>query len=358
MSTPRSWNQRTWNLAWFAAVAFVVLFGLDEFIGWVRAAWSGASWWGIDLRLTLDAGARMAGGAPIYAEPRFVYPPLSAVIARLFLGVSFDVVALGLAALKVALAGIAVLAFTPAWRPAQRGMALAALISSLPFLHDVMLGQVEVLIVAAIALATLARPRSWSGAPLGLAVALFAKPLLIPVLVWLLVWRPRVFVATAATAAAGTAVGLAFAGPNAYVQWISNLAGDASWIASPFAGNHGITALAPELWLPVAAVVGVCFLVVVARRGPITGLIWAATAGLLIAPNTGTYAALPVVVGLSVLAPLAPYLALALVAISPIATTHPLPLYAAVILVAALWLHEPDVARPRWTDLEWGPNRS
>lgn len=28
------------NLAWFAATVFVAFFGVGEFIGWVRAAWT------------------------------------------------------------------------------------------------------------------------------------------------------------------------------------------------------------------------------------------------------------------------------------------------------------------------------
>ena len=346
-------SQRNWNLAWFAAVAFVVIFGLGEFSGWVRSAWAGNGWWGIDLQLDLDAAARMARGAPIYAEPRFLYSPLFALLVRPLLDLSFDVASLGLAALKFALAGTAVLAFTRGWRPAQRAMAFAALTCSLPFLHDLMLGNVNVLIAASIAFAMLARPRTWSGVPLGLALALFAKPLIFPVLLWLLVWRPRVFATTVATALGGTVLGLAITGPDAYLQWISTLAFGVH-MASPFAGNHGITALVPQLWLPVAAIVGLSLLVVLVKRGPITGLTWAATAGLLIAPYTGTYAALPVIVALPLLGPLAPGVALAIVAVSPIATTHPLPFYAAAILIAALRLREPEVTRVGRTDLDWG----
>ena len=60
----------------------------------------------------------------------------------------------------------------------------------------------------------------------------------------------------------------------------------------------------------------------------------------------GTYAALPIALALPAVGPLAPAFALAIVAASPIATTHPLPLYAAAILLGSLALREPILRRP------------
>ena len=97
------------------------------------------------------------------------------------------------------------------------------------------------------------------------------------------------------------------------------------------------------MWAPVAAATAVGLLIVMAWRGPRVGLVWAVTSGILLAPYAGTYSALPIAVALPVIGPSAPLLALAIVAVSPIATTHPLPFYAAAILLAALTLREaPD----------------
>ncbi len=166
------------NLAWFAATAFVALFGAGEFIGWVRSAWAGDGWWGIDLRLVLDAGSRLAGGQPLYADPKFLYPPLAAVVGRPLSWLDFDVLSLGLAALKLALAGACVHAFTPGWPRPHRILAFVAVSCSLPFLHDVMLGNVNVFLVGAMIPAVLARPRARNGVVLGILTAAFAKPLL------------------------------------------------------------------------------------------------------------------------------------------------------------------------------------
>ncbi len=328
------------RLAWFAAAAFVAVFGLGEFGRWVIEAWQGRSWWGIDLRLVLDAGSRLAAGRPLYDDPKFLYPPLAAVVGRAISGIGFDVASLAFAGLKVAIAVACVSAVTPGWSRPARAVALAAVVGSLPFVHDVMLGNVNVLLVGAMVPAVLGSPRPRHGVLLGLAVAGFAKPLAVPILIWLLVWRRPVFFASVVAAGAATLLGVALAGPAAHVEWLGALVAGTRF-AAPFEGNHGVTALAPGLWLPVAVVTAVGLVLVLARRGPTVGLVWATASGLLLAPYAGTYAALPIALALPRLVVLAPGLALAAVAASPIATTHPLPLYAAAILLASLATREP-----------------
>jgi hypothetical protein len=327
------------RLGWFAAVVFVAIFGVGELARWIGESLQGPSWWAIDLQLVLDAGTRLGSGQPLYADPKFLYPPLAAVVGRpLTLFDSFTI-SLLYAALKVVLGVIAVRALTRGWRPLDRLLAVVGLVCSLPFLHDVMLGNANVLLVGAMAVAVFGRPTPRSGVLLGLAAAVFAKPFLVPVLLWLLVFRRPAFAGTVAAGLAATAAGVLLAGPSAYVAWASALAAGSRY-AEPFAGNHGVTALAPELWGPVAAATAAALLLVLARRGPRVGLAWAAAAGILLAPYVGTYGALPIAVALPAIGPLAPALALVIVAISPIATTHPLPFYAAGIMLASLALRE------------------
>lgn len=311
---------------------------------------------GIDLRLVLDAGSRLAAGQPMYADSRFLYPPLAAVIGRPLSAFGFDALSVTLAALKFALAGACVFSLVPGFPRRYRILAFVGVSCSLPFLHDVMLGNVNVFIVAAMVPAILARPRARHGILLGLVAAAFAKPLLLPVFVWLLIWRPRVVASAVVSAMAATALAVALVGPGAYADWMTALRGGERF-AGAFAGNHGVTALVPELWLPVATVASIGFALVLLKRGPIVGLIWAVTVGLLIAPYAGTYAALPIAVALPPLGRVVPRLSLAIVAVSPLAVTHPLPIYAAAILVASLWASDLEPARLRalrwpwrWTD--------
>jgi Glycosyltransferase family 87 len=327
------------RLAWFGAIGFVAIFGLGELVGWIGESLRGPSWWAIDLQLVLDAGARLGSGQPLYADPKFLYPPLAAVVGRPLALLDPFAISLLYAALKVVLAVIAVRALTPGWRPPNRVLAVVGLVCSLPFLHDVMLGNANVLLVGAMAVAVFARPTPRSGVLLGLAAAIFAKPLLAPLLLWLLVFRRPVFAGAVAAGLAATAAGVLVAGLSAYVAWTSALAAGSKY-AEPFAGNHGLTALAPTLWAPVAVVTATLLAVVLARRGPRVGLASAAASGILLAPYVGTYGALPVALALPAIGPLAPGLALLIVAVSPVATTHPLPFYAAGIMLASLALRE------------------
>ena len=67
-----------------------------------------------------------------------------------------------------------------------------------------------------------------------------------------------------------------------------------------------------------------------------TGITWASTVGLLIAPYAGTYSALPIALAMPGVARVAPRVALLVAAIAPIATGHLLPVYAGLIILWSL----------------------
>jgi hypothetical protein len=148
------------------------------------------------------------------------------------------------------------------------------------------------------------------------------------------VFRRPVLAGAAAAGLSATVIGVIATGPGAYLEWIGALIGG-SRFAGPFEGNHGVTALVPELWLPIALLTTAGLLWVLARRDSSIGFVWAVTSGILIAPYAGTYGALPIALALPAFAAYAPMTGLAIVAVSPIATTHPLPVYAAAIMLAA-----------------------
>jgi hypothetical protein len=328
------------RLAWFAVTAFVVIYGIGEFATWVFIDPAGGpGWWGIDLRLVVDGGARLAAGQPIYADSRFLYPPLAALIGQPLARLDFGVVSIVYALLKIAIAIGAVESIARDRPRIQRLAAVLMLVLSLPFLHDVMLGNTNVLLVGAMVPALFGRDRARNGLLLGLATAAFAKPLVLPVLLWLLVWRRRTLLGTIASGLAATATAALISGPGTYVDWFHALVGGTRF-AAPFAGNHGVTAVIPELWLPVAALTGAGLLLVLARRSEQTGVAWAVTAGILIAPYAGTYSVLPAALAAPSLLRTAPVFSLVMVALSTVGTGFLLPLYALAILVASL------VARP------------
>jgi hypothetical protein len=329
------------RLLWFTVTAFVAIFGLGEFARWVFIDPAGGTgWWGIDLQLIVDAGGRFAAGQPIYSDPRFLYPPLAAILVQPLARLDFMAVSIIYAGLKIAIAVAAVAAVARELSHGQKVAAMLMLVLSLPFLHDLMLGNANALLVGAMVPAMLGRDRARHGVLLGLATAAFAKPLVISVLLWLLVWRRRTLLATVLTGLAATAAAALIAGPGSYLDWAKALLGGTRF-AVPFAGNHGVTALFPELWLPVAAITSVGLLWVLGRRSEGAGLTWAVTAGILIAPYAGTYSALPVALATPRLLKTVPNFTLAMVALSTIATGFALPFYAAAILAVGVIAKEP-----------------
>jgi Glycosyltransferase family 87 len=326
------------RLAWFAVTAFVVVFGVGEFARWVFIDPAGGpGWWGIDLKLVVDAAARLTAGQPIYADQRFLYPPFAAIVAAPLARLDFMFVSIVYAGLKIAIAAVAVVSIARETSRAQQAAAILMLVLSLPFLHDVMLGNANVLLVGAMVPAMLGRDRARNGVLLGLATAAFAKPLILPVLLWLLVWRRRTLLGTVVTGLAATGLAALVAGPATYLDWIKALLGGTQF-AAPFAGNHGVSALLPELWVPVAAITTVGLLWVLVRRSEQTGIAWAVTTGILIAPYAGTYSALPIALAAPGLLSAVPTFTLAMVALSTVATGFALPFYAAAILAASLAL--------------------
>jgi len=238
-------------MAWFAVTVFVVIFGLGEFARWVFIDPAGGpGWWGIDLRLAVDAGARLASGQPIYADSRFLYPPLAAIVAIPLTHLDFMVVSIVFALLKILIGAAAVMSIARDGPPIQKLAASLMLVLSLPFLHDVMLGNTNVLLVGAMVPAMLGRDRARNGVLLGLATAAFAKPLVLPVLLWLLLWRRQTWIGTVLTGLVATAFGALVAGPGRYVDWVQALLAGGNRFAVPFAGNHGVTALVPALLDP------------------------------------------------------------------------------------------------------------
>lgn len=334
------------RLAWFAAVAFVAVFGLGSLATWFADSLDPPGWWAIDLQLVLDAGARLGAGSPLYSDPKFLYPPLAAVLAAPLSGLDPLPVSVLYAALKVATATAAVAWATRGWALGGRALAFVGLLTCLPFLHDLWLGNANAWLVAAIGWAVFGRSRPVSGIALGLAAAVFAKPFLLPVFLWLLLARRPVLAGAVGAGLVATAVGAVLAGPSSYVAWVGALFGGQRY-ASPFAGNHGVSALVPDLWVPVAIVTAAAFLVVLVRGNRRTSLVWAVTCGILIAPYAGTYSALPIAVALPVLGPAMPVFTLLVVGLSPVATAYPLPFYAAAILLASLAIRDPEP--PGWS---------
>jgi hypothetical protein len=118
--------------------------------------------------------------------------------------------------------------------------------------------------------------------------------MLLPLLVWMLVWRPRAFVTALLGALALTSVGVVLYGMDQYAAWASVIAGVGR---KSVAGTFGLSLVANfSLWpldparIVVATAVAAVALWTILRDSS-RGFVAALLAGLLLAPYTALYAA-------------------------------------------------------------------
>lgn len=288
-------------------------------------------WFALDGRRVLDAASRWREGGDPYAIPGYLYSPVATLLAvpgsllpppmaiAGWLAVS---AAIAVACVAVAARGYAL------WRVA---LGIVGVILYPPLLADLALANVTVTLVAGMWL-VVRRDSVLHGVPLGIVAAASPKPMVLAFLLWALLWRPR---ATAGAAVAGlfASVGaLALAGPEAYGAFLRQLAGG---VGLRFRGNYGLSLISPELALVAGVVVGVSLVIVLLRRGPVTGLVWVTAAGVFLAPYTGIYAGLPLLVALPVLIGVAPWLAAFATAVV-LAAGFLYPVVGATVLLVAL----------------------
>jgi hypothetical protein len=236
-----------------------------------------------------QAGERLRSGAPLYdfqlESPDmeyFLYPPLMAA-AWSVAGSSTALAVLKL----VGLAGIGCLAALIE-RPGRRRWVLAVALAAAalawpPFLHDLVLGNVMGLYAGAIAVVLAAR--GWAAAtPLGLVLALAAKPAAGPFLLWLLLKRPGDAMRVVTVALATSALTALIIGPQRYLEYLAALP-SMTVLAQPFSGNMGLVAVSPA-----AAVVGLvaayAAAVIAATRLPEQPGAVVATGAMLLAQGT------------------------------------------------------------------------
>ncbi|MFL5754774.1 MAG: glycosyltransferase family 87 protein, partial [Chloroflexota bacterium] len=289
--------------------------------------------WAVDIRRNIDASAALLAGQ-FGIDRGYLYSPLAALLTA-----PLTVLPLGVAAVAWLVAKGGVLAWgirheTRGLPTIEAGLVGLAVVAFVPTLHDLLLGNVTVFVVAAVALVAWRRDGLLMGIALGLVLATVPKPQLIPVLAWMLLYRRRALAAAVLTASVATLVGILLTGGDAYRAWIDILRAP-EYLGSPMYGNLTPDALIPGLALPikVAAIVG--FLVAL-RRGEVAGFIAALAVGLLVAPYTMAYAGMALLLAVRPLAIAAPRVTAALAASGSLAVVLLLPAYALAWLAAAL----------------------
>jgi hypothetical protein len=229
---------------------------------------------------------------------------------------------------------------------ADRVLIAVAATAFLPTLHDLMLGNVSILLAGSVALIAWSPDRIRTGLPLGLALATAPKLALLPILVWMLVFRRRALAGSLTTAAVATLGALAIVGLAPYLAWVDVLR-NPTYLAGPQGGNLSLGGLLPPVLavpLGAAAIVALLFAL---RRGEAPGLLAALSVGLLVAPYTLAYGAVFLLLAVRPLARVLPTNVMLVVAVAaPILLIVFLPLLAGALLLVTLVM-----APSRWPPL-------
>jgi hypothetical protein len=200
-----------------------------------------------------QAADRLASGQQLYVwvlptpdDEYYLYPPGMAA-AWLAFGNPAGFLLVKVGALLAA-ASLAPIVAGPAGRTGRVALLLAAgSIVWPPNMYDLILGNVMALYVGAAAV-VIAR-RGWLGAgPLGVVLALAAKPAAIPLLIWLAVRRPRDAVRVVVWAAAVSALIAIWIGPGRYLEYLGAIPKLAT-VATDFTGNVGLVTISPAVAL-------------------------------------------------------------------------------------------------------------
>ena len=210
----------------------------------------------------------------------YLYPPPLAWLWGLGLNASLWL------AIKVAsLATLGLFAIRATPRPSDRVLITGALVglavAAPPVIHDLILGNVMVLYVAAFAVLAAVPDRRWAVVPLGVLMAIAFKPLVAALVVWMLV-RDRARLVDLLAVAVVVTIGFALViGPWAYIDYLIALP-KLGGLAQPFSGNLGLSGVSQPL----------AFAAIPLALG------WAAVAGRRLALEPG----LAVAIGLTLIA--------------------------------------------------------
>ena len=225
----------------------------------------------------------------------FLYSPLTALVARPLTWVSptTAIVAMTLIGVAVLLTGVAL--ETRGQASIDRVLVAVAALTFAPVVYELLLGQTTLLIAAALYPVARRADGFRNGIPFGIALALAPKPLLVPILFWMLIWRRQALAATVLTTLLLTGLGVLLLGIGQYQDWIAVLSGAGrESVAGTFilssrdTGNFSVWPLNPATFVLGCAVAAAAFWAIATDSSK--GFVAALFAGLLLAPYSLLYA--------------------------------------------------------------------
>ncbi len=218
----------------------------------------------------------------------FLYSPLAGLLLRPLIWMSDDAASVLMTAIGLVVLVAGVLFETRGHAVIDRILVLIAAATFVPVVNDLLLGQVTLLIAAALYPAVRRADAPINGIALGAVIALAPKPLLIPILLWMAYRRPRALLGALGSAVVLTLIGALLMGPATYGLWVDALvtAGRTTREGNLSVWGLGSTALAAGL--AIAGIVAATWAVL---RSEQAGLVAAVLVGLVIAPYTLLYSA-------------------------------------------------------------------
>jgi len=284
-----------------AGVAICIISGLRTLAATlpdVLAAFPQAPY-ALDGSRQLAIASVVLGGGDPYSVAGNLYPPPGAYLLAPLSPLGLEAGLWAWFAIKVAIAVACVLDATrgrPSW---IRLLALGFVGTFLGVQDDLFLGNVSILLAAAIYLAV-SRDRPWAAVPLGVALALVAKPFLVPVVLWFVVYRRRSAVTLIGAAIVVTLAAAVLMGPGVYRDYIDALRA-ATGIDLSY--GQGLAGQAPGLLIPASIVVGLLYLGLLWKsRDESSVLLWSLLVGLVAAPYVVPYSVVPVLAGIPLFA--------------------------------------------------------
>jgi hypothetical protein len=239
------------------------------------------------------AVATLAGNDP-YSVAGNLYPPAGSYLFAPLTPLGLNAAMWAWFIVKVALVVACVMDATQDRPGHVRALAILFVGTLLTVQDDLWLGNVSIVLGAAIYLAV-ARLRPWAATPLGVSLAMMAKPFLVPVVLWFVVYRRTSAITLLATAAVAALAAAILLGPNVYGDYFAALR---SATGLDPTGSRGLSAVAPALLVPASiVVVGVYVFLLWRSRDEPSVLMWALLVGLVAVPYVATYSVVPVLAG-------------------------------------------------------------
>jgi alpha-1,2-mannosyltransferase len=286
-------------------LALLAIAGITCSIGIVAVVALADAAWMVDIRRNLGAARDLLAG-DFGRDGGYLYSPFAALVTVPLTWLPEPVAACTWLAISVSIVAAGVARTTRSLPVADRALVALSVITFVPVVYDLLLGNVTSMLMAAVALAAWRADRPRNGILLGLVVAAAPKPGLIPILVWMLVFRRRALLGAIAAGAVATLACVALVGLDPFLAWARVLRSP-DYLSSPMAGNMALGTL-PMPWSALLALAAIGLAFVALRKGPWPALVAAICLGLLVSPYTLAYAAgvlLVVVPALAACSPLA-----------------------------------------------------